>query len=497
MTVIGGARARAGHRWAGLAVALMMAATGCRRTADATAAGAPRPILTVGFGLSGGQSAQAGVRQAVRNLSVEGLIAVTREGRLQPWLAERWNIASDGLTVSIHLRPGVRFHDGTPLTAAVVRDIIVDRLPEQMGSAVADISSIDVVSDSELAFRLKRRSAFLLESLDVLIEKPGSSFGTGPFVPEPRTQDQVRLRANETHHSGTPALSEIVVRAYASTRAAWADLLRGNLDMLYEVGTDGLSSFERSTNVSVFTFVRPYQFVVVLNPRSPKLRDPSIRRALNAAIDRPALVRDAIDGHGVPSAGPIYPQHWAFSTQYQAFAFDPKSAARTAGIGRLQLTCLVPPDTTYERVALVVKRQLEALGMSFVVQEASNDQIGRAFRSGEFEAALIDVVSGPTPLRPSRWWHSQGPQNVGFSSAPVDGALDRVRHAANEDEYRAGVGAFQQAIVEDPPAIFLAWSERARAVSTRFDVPVEPGRDILSTLRLWRPLGRERPESPH
>jgi peptide/nickel transport system substrate-binding protein len=288
-----------------------------------------------------------------------------------------------------------------------------------------------------------------------------------------------------------------VVKAYASTRAAWADLLRGNLDMLYEVGTDGLSSFERSTNVSVFTFVRPYQFVVVLNPRSPKLRDPSIRRALNAAIDRPALVRDAIDGHGVPSAGPIYPQHWAFSTQYQALAFDPKSAARTAGIARLRLTCLVPPDSTYERVALVVKRQLEALGMSFVVQEASNDQIGRAFRSGEFEAALIDVVSGPTPLRPSRWWHSQGPQNVGFSSAQVDGALDRVRHAANDDEYRAGVGAFQQAIVDDPPAIFLAWSERARAVSTRFDVPVEPGRDILSTLRLWRPLARERAESPN
>jgi hypothetical protein len=49
------------------------------------------------------------------------------------------------------------------------------------------------------------------------------------------------------------------------------------------------------------------------------------------------------------------------------------------------------------------------------------------------------------------------------------------------------VAALQRAIVDDPPAIFLAWSQRARAVSTRFHVPVEPGRDILSTLRLWRP----------
>ena len=45
--------------------------------------------------------------------------------------------------------------------------------------------------------------------------------------------------------------------------------------------------------------------------------------------------------------------------------------------------------------------------------------------------------------------------------------------------YKAGVAAFQRAILDDPPAIFLAWSERARAVSTRFDVPVEPERDIL------------------
>ena len=44
--------------------------------------------------------------------------------------------------------------------------------------------------------------------------------------------------------------------------------------------------------------------------------------------------------------------------------------------------------------------------------------------------------------------------------------------------------------MDDPPAIFLAWSERARAVSKRFDVPPpKPGRDILGTLRLWKPAG--------
>jgi hypothetical protein len=63
-----------------------------------------------------------------------------------------------------------------------------------------------------------------------------------------------------------------------------------------------------------------------------------------------------------------------------------------------------------------------------------------------------------------------------------------VRAAASDDEYRAGVAQFQKLTFDDPPAIYLAWGERSRAISKRFDVPVEPGRDVLSTLRLWKPV---------
>ena len=59
----------------------------------------------------------------------------------------------------------------------------------------------------------------------------------------------------------------------------------------------------------------------------------------------------------------------------------------------------------------------------------------------------------------------------GYSSTKVDAAFDQINASANDDEYRAGVAALQRAIYEDPPAIFIAWSERARAVSTRFRRP--------------------------
>ena len=69
----------------------------------------------------------------------------------------------------------------------------------------------------------------------------------------------------------------------------------------------------------------------------------------------------------------------------------------------------------------------------------------------------------------------------------MDSALDVVRTAASDDDYRVAVEKLQQLTFDNPPAIYLAWGQRSRAISKRFDVPVEPGRDILSTLRLWKP----------
>jgi ABC-type oligopeptide transport system substrate-binding subunit len=106
----------------------------------------------------------------------------------------------------------------------------------------------------------------------------------------------------------------------------------------------------------------------------------------------------------------------------------------------------------------------------------------------DFDAVLFEVVSGPSLFRPFLWWHSGAANPAGFSSAAVDAALDRIQHAASDDEYRASVLAFQRATIQDPPAIFLAWSERARAVSKRFVVTdAVAGRDILTTLRFWKP----------
>jgi hypothetical protein len=136
----------------------------------------------------------------------------------------------------------------------------------------------------------------------------------------------------------------------------------------------------------------------------------------------------------------------------------------------------------------MVKRQLEAVGVQMDIEEASPEQILDALNNSSYEAVLLDMVSGPNLFRLYRWWHSAGSFNPGtLGGGSLDEPLDRIRHATSDDEYRAGVAAFQRAVFDNPPGIFLAWSERTRAVSRRFDVAAELGRDILTTLRSWRP----------
>jgi ABC-type transport system substrate-binding protein len=152
---------------------------------------------------------------------------------------------------------------------------------------------------------------------------------------------------------------------------------------------------------------------------------------------------------------------------------------------------MVPTD--YERIALVVQRQLAAVGVTMDVQAVKPDRVYQALLAGTYEAVLTDILGGPTLLRPYELWHSGGTMNLpGIGSPELDAALDRIRHAPSDDEYRAAVANFQQVTIEDPPAIYLAWGERARAVTKRFDVPTEAGRDVLATLRLWKPVADQR-----
>lgn len=386
------------------------------------------------------------------------------------------------------LRPNVKFQNGRQVTAPIVREILLRDLPSESDSTYKDIKEIRVVNDLELEFVLRRRSSFLLESLDLLIrESPKTTIGTGPFTAPPDASSEVVITANDHYYEGKPTIDQVVFRQYGSVRAAWADMLRGEVDMLYEIGQDAFESLQPSSNVRVFTFQRSYAHVVILNTRRPLFRRSALRRALNMAIDRSAIVSEVFDGHATPATGPISPNHWAYDKSVPAFSFSPDKVAD--GDRRIRFRAIVG-DPSNERLALLVQRQLQAIGVDLELEMMPLKLAQEKMLAGDFDAFFVDAALGPTMIRPYRLWYSGEQYNwTGFSSSVIDAALDEVRAAPDDNAYKAGIAAFQRAVVEDPPVVFLVWSERSRAVSSRFEVTVEPGRDITSTLRQWRPAG--------
>lgn len=428
----------------------------------------------------------SGTSQIIQNVTTEGLARVMPDGRMEPQLANKWSISHDGRELRVDLKRGLRFSDGSSVDATVLSTALPKLIRGFMGEALADGVQVRSLDSNTLELDFPYASPLWIEALEASIRKPGTTAGTGPFSQDPGSP--TRLRATDDYYLGRPAIDVIDIKSFPSVRSAWAELLRNNIDMLYEVGPDALDSLESSTNVSVFTFIRPYQYSVAFNAAAPALRSPAVRQALNFAIDREQLIRTALNGHGVASTGPLRQNHWA-NQSVPGFSYDPQRAARLLDGRQVRFTCLLPTDATYERIALEIKRQLAAVGVDMDLKSLPPDELFAAEQARNYDASLHEIISGPSLLRLYLVWRSHAAANAAGRGTPtVDLALDRVRTAAGDDEYRSAVRDLQRAFIDDPPAMLLAWSERARAISSRFAVPrPEPGIDVLATMRQWKP----------
>jgi peptide/nickel transport system substrate-binding protein len=479
----------------------------CNGSAPSSAPVREPTILRVGIPEGNAPGDDLGVGQFVNFLNFESLTLVGTDGRALPRLAERWRWDDNGLTLRIDLRPSVFLHDGTPFAGETAADLVREAVTRESNltryPSFTDIETVTASGDLQLVIRLEQPSAMLPEDLTVPLGAGRENAGTGPFRTVSRDTEVV-LESFDRYYLGRPAIDRVVVRPFDALRASFASLLRGELDMLYDAPADAID-FVRNDDVEVISVPRWYQYHLAFNSRHGVLKSPLVRKALNIAVDRSRIVNMVLHGAGEVSSGPIYPKHWAYDTTQPPYQYDPAAAAAlldsagyprpqassaTGPRARFRFVCLLPQNfAMWERVALEIQRDLFDIGVDMQFKSVPFDEFNRMVGAGRFDAAMLDMISGPTPPRAFVWWRSaqrfKGQFNVfGYENAEAEQLFESLPRSTNQAATRSAVSKLQRVFHENPPAIFVAWSTRTRAINRRFSLP-RTDRDPLVTIAEW------------
>ena len=478
---------------------------GCRSSGSTSST--PRSQLTIGHPEGTVEGTDLGIRQTAAALSVESLTQLGPDGRPVPRLAESWWWTNEGKQLNVNLRQRVQFHDGTALTAPLAAKILSESIARPSNRALFtslnDVTGVRAQGDRQVVFDLSQPSALLPDDLELPLAFGSPQVGTGPYRVTKTDPSELVLERFDHYYLGVPQIPRVVIRSFDTVRTAWTSLLRGDVDMVTNVPADAVE-FISNDEVRVVSFERRYQYIVAFNSRKPPQNSPTVRRALNMAVDREALIRKVFQGHAQASTGPLWPKNWAYNRSIASYRFDPGLAASLLESARLRadiksgkpdtrfrFTCLIPENVTVnERVALEVQKQLYDVGVDMQFEVVPSKDFYVRVQEGRFEAILIAMISGPSVGRSYFFWRSarrvQGLNVFGYENAEAERLFDVLRTSTNNVAVQSAFTRLQQVLLDDPPGLFLAWDERSRAIRREFQVERDIGGPVDPVYTIWR-----------
>lgn len=433
----------------------------------------------------------------------EPLVDTSADGRVRPVLAESWTNPDPCLYV-FRLRPGVLFHDGTPLTARAVAEAFAAARSEGsfLRGLLADVETIEVRDERTLALKTTRPVLDLVFALiSVVVARPvpasRSFVGTGRYeVVSFRPGEEVRLRRFERHRDDRPWVRESVFRRFADVPAAVAALDAEPLTMVMDPPHTLVEGVRRLSGFEVVR--RPGMALVYLavnlrpgeTPNRP-LRDPRVRQAIHLALDRGALVASGTAlGSGV-AANQLVPRG--------VFGFDPdlpepvrdlrraRALLAEAGLANgadLDLDSTVASET----LALHVAAQLSEVGLRVRVRSAPPERFVAQIEDGS-DFYLYSWVSGLESASALRsFLHTRdaarghGLRNrTGYSNPRVDALLEAAMGAARPEDRLQPMRRAMRLLMQDLPWVPLIVPDTARICPSGIEILTH----IDGTMRLW------------
>ena len=421
--------------------------------------------------------------QRIDELLFDSLVTRDAQFNLQPSLAERWEIP-DPLTYIFHLRHGVRFQDGRPLTSRDVKWTFDSLINGKIRSAKAGtftlVSRIDAPDDQTVIFHLKEPYASLLWNLSgaagIVPYGSGEDFnrhpvGSGPFRFVSAQQDKNVIVERNAGYWGAPAKLDRVefkVIPDATTRAL--ELRKQSADLaINSLVADTVVTLQRDPDLTVMQSPGSNYAYIALNLRDPILKDVRVRRAIAYAINIEPIIHYLLRDEARPAYSILPPQHWAYDGEVARYSHDPERARKLldeAGYPekngvRFHITMKTSTEESTRLLAAVFQQQLREVGIALEI---------RSFESATF---LADVSKGAYQIHSLRWiGGNQDPDmfenvfatssfapkraNRTFYSNPrVDALIREGRSTLDPQKRKAVYAEIQQTLAEDVPYINL------------------------------------------
>jgi peptide/nickel transport system substrate-binding protein len=432
----------------------------------------------------------------------DGLVDYDASLNPQPALAESWETAADGLSLTLRLRKGVLWHDGKPFTSADVKwtlENVWKTIHPRNQATFAKVKQVDTPDDNTVVLRLSEPSPAILSSLNSngaqvlpkhlydgtdILNNPNNNkpVGTGPFVfKEWKRGEYIVLERNPNYWAkGKPYLDKVIYKVVPDAAARSAGFEKGEIQY-GSLSPVPLKDAERlgklpglKIETSGYEWLSPFLFLDFNVERGP-LKDARVRHALARATDRKAISNVVWYGFAKPATSPVPSTLAAFhDASADKDAFDVKSAdalldeagfKRNADGTRFSLFIdYIPYGDDFKRTAEYIKQALKRVGVDVTIRTQDTAAFTKRIygdRDFDLSIAWFAAFSDPQIGVTRAYWSASVGKNIpwtngsGYKNAEVDDIISKVQGEASAEKRIALFKDFQKIVLTDLPTLPL------------------------------------------
>lgn len=439
-----------------------------------------------------------------------------------PQLAARWDW-TDSVTLTFHLDPRARWHDGAPVTAADVAftfDIYSDStIASPSRSALREIIAVRPLDSLTAVFRFRRPYAEMFYDAvyhmrvlpaHLLRAVPRTAWQSAPFGRQPigagpyrfvrwKAGESLELAADSTFFLGRPHLRRLIWRFTPNLEVAVTQLIAGEADAIEVLGPpDNVRRVQEVASLATYPYPGTTYGFLAFNLRAngdsgaphPVFGNRDLRRAVVTALDREVMLRNVWGDLAAVPPGPM-PRVWSLWDK-NVVARDSVHAARSpAQRSRRTFHLLVPTTSGLRRqYARLIQAQLQPFAWDVRIDEVEFSVVQQRVGTGQFDAVLWAWATGPSPIDATlQNWTRRGfgAGNLGrYNNPQLERLLESAVAARNRD---AATRLLRSAIAlwnSDAPAAPLYAPDNVAAVNRRVsEVAIRPD-SWLALVRMWR-----------